>query len=352
MDKITLLKTGLDFMHYTGVARAFAAPCRGMGAIFMLHHIFPGAERPNIYGPNAALEISPDFLSDVIKFVRQRGYDLLSLDDAVERLKTGATHKRPFAVFTIDDGYLDNLEHALPVFQAHECPFTIFISSGIIEGTCEIWWRGLEAVIANSQHITMTEGPLQFDLATQTDQEKSDAFEELYWPVRTLPEHEQRTWIKGFCEQYGVNIHALCSAQAMTWDQVRKIAADPLCTLGAHTVNHYAVSRLEPQEVIEEAVKSADRVEEEIGKRPDLFAYPYGDETSAGPRDFELIREAGFKAAVTTRKGMIFPQHKDHLTALPRTSLNGHFQQLRYVDVFMSGTAFALWNGFNRVKTA
>jgi hypothetical protein len=33
-------------------------------------------------------------------------------------------------------------------------------------------------------------------------------------------------------------------------------------------------------------------------------------------------------------------------------SLNGGFQKIRYVDVLMSGTAFALWNGFKRVNAA
>jgi len=101
-----------------------------------------------------------------------------------------------------------------------------------------------------------------------------------------------------------------------------------------------------------EADQSRRRIEEELGHAPSVFAYPYGDTTSAGPRDFDLMREAGFAAAVTTRKGLIFPAHKDHLTALPRLSLNGSYQKLRYIDVLLSGAAFALSNGFRRVRAA
>ncbi len=352
MNKSALLKTSLDLLFYTGVSRALAGPCRGIGAIFMLHHVRPGGGLSNGFAPNAGLEVTPEFLDDVIQHAKDNGYQLISLNEAVTLLCEGDTSGRPFAVFTMDDGYRDNLEHAWPVFKKHDCPFTIFISPAITDGTCELWWRGLEAVIAGTPHLSLDVAPLQMELETLSDSQKSAAFDKLYWPVRQLPEQQQRAWIRTVCWSHGVNIDALCRAQAMTWDEVREIAADPLCSIGAHTVNHYAVARLSAEEVIEEAVSSRDRIEQEVGVRVNLFAYPYGDEVAAGPRDFELIRKAGFDAAVTTRKGMIFADHKNHLTALPRVSLNGGYQKLRYVDVLMSGTAFALWNGFRRVNAA
>jgi hypothetical protein len=57
----------------------------------------------------------------------------------------------------------------------------------------------------------------------------------------------------------------------------------------------------------------------------------------------------GFDTAVTTRPGMLFPEHADHLTALPRLSLNGNFQTGRALSVLTSGAATALWNGFRRI---
>jgi peptidoglycan/xylan/chitin deacetylase (PgdA/CDA1 family) len=352
MAKTAILRTSLDLLFYSGASQALRGVCGGMGAIFMLHHIRPGGGLQVGFAPNSGLEITPEFLDLVITYAKTQGYELLSLAEAVRRLEAGTSSDSPFAVFTIDDGYRDNLIHAWPVFRRHQCPFTIFVAPAITDGLCELWWRGLEAVIAGEARVRAQIGDEAIDLETVTDAQKQAAFERLYWPVRSMEQHEQRAWIRDFCLQRGVNLYAICRAQAMTWAELGKIAADPLCTIGAHTINHYAVAGLSPEDVRSEVTASRDRIRQQLGGLPKFFAYPYGDESSAGPRDFEIVREAGFTAAVTTRKGLIFPAHKEHLMSLPRVSLNGAFQKLRYIDVLMSGTAFMLWNGLKRVNAA
>jgi hypothetical protein len=49
---------------------------------------------------------------------------------------------------------------------------------------------------------------------------------------------------------------------------------------------------------------------------------------------------------------MIFAENAAHLTALPRISLNGNFQDTRFLSVLTSGAATAMWNGFRRVDAA
>ncbi len=318
----------------------------------MLHHVRPGGGLQKGFAPNAGLEVTPGFLDDVINLVAARGFDLVSLDEAVARTIGENPGGRPFAAFTLDDGYRDNLIHARPVFRKHNCPFTIFVTPGIADGSCELWWRGLEAVIAGASVIDALIDGQRFHLAAVTDAQKQQAWQRLYWPVRRLDQLFQRRWIRSFCKQHGVNLDAICRAEAMDWDDLRLMAADPLCTIGAHTMRHYAVSQLPEADALAEMTLSADRIAEELGKRPLYFAYPYGDADSVATRDFRLAAEAGFKAAVTTRKGLIFAGHKHHLTALPRVSLAGQYQKLRYVEVLLSGAAFALFNGFKRLNVA
>ena len=135
----------------------------------------------------------------------------------------------------------------------------------------------------------------------------------------------------------------------MSWDMIAELASSGLATIGAHTVNHFALSKLQPEDVRNETERSREIIAQRTGKSPRHFAYPYGDAGSAGRREFDIIGDLGFATATTTRKGLLFPEHAHHLHALPRVSLNGEYQHRRYVELFLSGAPFALWQGFHRL---
>jgi peptidoglycan/xylan/chitin deacetylase (PgdA/CDA1 family) len=352
MVKAELFRRSLDAMFYTGASRALAPLVRGIGAILTLHHVRPGGGLQPGFAPNRGLEITPDYLDAMIAHIRARGYEILPLEEAAARLRNRQRSRKPFIVLTLDDAYRDIFVHAWPIFRRQACPFTLFVSPAIAEGTCELWWTALEAVIAGSSHLTVSFPDKTIQCTTITDAQKQSAWRKLYWPFRSLDETVQRRLIRELCHEHGIDLGAICRASAMGWGELRTIAKDPLCTIGAHGVHHYALAKLSTDEAVREVVASLDAIENELGKRPRLFSYPYGDRRSAGPRDFEIVRAAGIQAAVTSRRGLIFPAHASNLTALPRVSVSGQFQQLRYLEVLLSGTAYAVWNGFRRIQAA
>jgi peptidoglycan/xylan/chitin deacetylase (PgdA/CDA1 family) len=150
--------------------------------------------------------------------------------------------------------------------------------------------------------------------------------------------------------RHRVDMAAFCADLCMDWKELAALAADPLATIGAHTVNHPILTKLDDASVRAELDNSRSVIEAALGARPQHLAYPVGDHSSAGPREFKIAAELGFKTAVTTRPGVVFRRHAQHLTALPRISLNGNFQSPRYAKVLISGAATALWNGFRPVN--
>jgi peptidoglycan/xylan/chitin deacetylase (PgdA/CDA1 family) len=117
-------------------------------------------------------------------------------------------------------------------------------------------------------------------------------------------------------------------------------------------VTHCTLAKANRADAEREMAGSRARIQDALQKRVWHFAYPYGDKRSATAREFSLAHELGFKTAVTTRPGMLFAENARHPTALPRVSLNGHFQEKRFLSVLTSGAATAIWKGFRRIDAA
>jgi peptidoglycan/xylan/chitin deacetylase (PgdA/CDA1 family) len=336
-----LLKVALNALHFTGADRLMAPFTSGVGVIFMLHRVCP--QRPEGFGPNRILEVTPEFLDETIALVVESGFDVISLDEVHARVSEG-DFDRPFASFTFDDGYRDNRDHAYPIFRRHGLPFAIYVPADFADGTGDLWWLKLEMAIAAASMIDIRIDGIATRFEATTVSQKDAAFDRIYWWLRSLPELEARQIVEDLCRLNGVDASGLCRELIMNWDEIRDLASDPLVTIGAHTRRHLALAKLTRPEARLEMVESIARLEHELSRPIRHFSFPYGDETSAGPREFELARELGLDTAVTTQKNLIHTKHTGALTGLPRVSLNGDYQSTRFVKVLLTGAPFAFWN--------
>lgn len=348
--KEAILRTGFEALYFSGSHLWLRPFVGGIGAILTLHHVRP--PRHEAFQPNRLLEVTPAFLEAVILRMRRAGIDLVSLDEMHRRLTTGE-HRRRFACLTFDDGYRDNLVHAYPILRKHAVPFALYIATSFPDRLGELWWLALEAVIACNDRIGLVIDDEDRNFDCRTAEEKREVYEAIYWWLRRLPsEDDLRHAVRDLATRYQVDIAAFCRDLCMTWSEIEELARDPLVTVAAHTVNHVRLSKVPEKTARAEMRMSAAVIECALGKKPVHLSYPVGDATSAGPREFAIARELGFKTAVTTRPGVLFPDHREHLTALPRISLNGEYQQLRYVEVLLSGAPTAILNKFRRVDAA
>ena len=347
--KSEVLKSGLRALYYSGAHHVLAPFSQGIGLIFMLHQV--SNERPSPFAANRGLMVTPEFLDLVLGEVKRAGIDIVSLDEAYERIRARGSDNR-FACFTLDDGYRDNLLQAHPVFTKHRAPFAIYVPSDYPDGRGDLWWFAVEKVVLSRDEVSIDARGGVERIAAKTDAEKQHAFKRIYAHLRNMDEDSARRTVSCMCAANGIDAKQLCTELVMTWDEIRELNADPLVTIGAHTKAHFALARLSEKRAREEMKRGADRLTEELGGWPAHLSYPYGDANSAGPREFRIAAELGFKTAVTTRKGVIFPEHAEHLTALPRVSLNGEYQSKAFTRLFMSGAPFALWNGFRKVDAA
>lgn len=343
-----IIRTGFELLYFTGTHALLRPYVAGIGLILALHHVRP--PRRDTFQPNRFLEITPTFLEAAIETIRDSGVEFVSLDEMHRRLTSGDFRCR-FACITLDDGYRDTLRFAYPILKRYRIPFAVYVPTTFPDRLGELWWLVLEAVIARQERVglVINNEDRRFDCRRAED--KRDLFDAIYSWLKRLPtETALREAIRDLASRYGVDIGAICDDECMTWPEIAELAADPLVTIGAHSVTHSRLSKISEEAARSEMRASAAVLEAALGQRPRHFSYPIGDASSAGPREFALARELGFVTAVTTRAGVLFPNHRDHLSALPRISLDGEFQRRRYLQVLMSGAATALSNGFRKVN--
>ena len=348
--RTTVIRAGLEALYFSGAHYLLRPIFAGVGAIFMLHHVRPRREAE--FQPNYHLEVEPEFLRAMLSHLRARGIDIVTMDEVHQRLAE-RNFSRRFACFTLDDGYRDNRDHALPVLREFDAPCTVYAVSDFAEGTGRLWWVALERAIARANAIEVEIGGAAAHFDTATPAAKQFAFDRLHDWLRSLPgEHDVQREISALCARHGVDESAICRELCMSWDELKLFADDPLVTIGAHTVTHCNLAKQSEENALHELSTGRRRLEEALGRPVLHLAYPYGDRIAAGPREFALAKAAGFKTAVTTRPGMIFPESADYLTALQRVSLNGNYQDERILPVLTSGAATAVWNGFRRIDAA
>lgn len=343
---LVLYKAALNVLYYSGLYKLLSPATRGEGIIFTLHQI--NNDPVEDFSPNSILRVTPEFLESTIQTVKAEGYDIISLDELHERLKTGNKSNKPYAVFTADDGYKDNRDLALPILKKHNVPLAIYIVSDYSNHQGELWWFALEDIIKKSSAIQNPYNKGEVLEAVTTEQ-KFRAFDTIYWPMRRSNQHEQRATIREMAKAHDYDIDALSKNLVMNWEELRELNKEPLITLAAHTKSHFAIARLSEEEAGEQIQTGMDIMEKELGEKATHFSFPYGSNCAANKRDFELVKKFGFKTAVTTRKAVLYKEHKDHMMALPRVSLNGEYQHQRYIKTFLSGLPFRLKNKWQKL---
>lgn len=96
----------------------------------------------------------------------------------------------------------------------------------------------------------------------------------------------------------------------MTTDEVVDIKKSGLVEIGAHTVHHPALGKMDSEAAFREIEGSKKMLESLVGGEVVSFAYPYGSYNDESPK---LAEQAGFTTAVTTKKGLEVNQKNRYL---------------------------------------
>ncbi len=335
--KYQMIKAGLEVASLPPVRSAFPS-LAGRGVIFTLHHVRPQGH-VSALTPNMHLSVTPQFLEQAIEAVLECCLVPVHLHD-LPALLADPSDKRSFCAFTLDDGYRNNAEHAAPIFRKYGVPYTIFITPGFVERTRSMWWETAAALVQKVSSFDFDFGAGMEQVSSASPSQKAEAFRRLDSFVQTVAEDDAVQRIDLAAREHGIDPIAIVDELVMDVAELRVLSDDPLAHLGAHTMTHVNMRRIDAARLAYEIAESKRQVEACVGKPPRSFSYPYGWTTAVGEREADAVSDAGFSVAVTTQAGVLVSESIEKATLLPRVSLNGRFQKKRFVKALVSGLPF------------
>lgn len=282
------------------------------GVVYMLHRV--DELDPTSLKTNEELKVSPSFLDSVIKEYKRKGFDFLSLDELYEVMKSGVKPRRPFVVFTLDDGYKDNYTKAYPVFKANNVPFCIYVTTNFPDKKAFLWWYALEDYLQERTETTLSDGSFY---SLKNEVEKDLAFCVIREKILLLPKQGFESAFKDLLKGFEKDSSSYANQYAMNWEQIIELSQDPLCTLGAHTVHHFGFTQLNEDEIKFEIEEGVRILSEKIGKKITHFSYPHG---LAYERERAITEPYAFKTITSCLSEVVRGQ--DTLNFIPRVILN------------------------------
>jgi peptidoglycan/xylan/chitin deacetylase (PgdA/CDA1 family) len=226
-------------------------------------------------------------------------FNVLPLDQAVQRLQAGTLPARA-ACITFDDGYADNHHVARPILQRHGLTATFFIATGFLDGG-RMWNDTIIETVRACQAAVLDVSALglgSHSLGTVAAQQAAIAALIGHIKYRPVAERINLT------EDIGRLANVQLPQNLMMTSAEVKAMRQAGMQIGAHTVSHPILARLTDDQARQEIGDSKRFLEQLLGERISVFAYPNGKPgEDYSPQSVEVVRSLGFDAAVSTQWG-------------------------------------------------
>lgn len=224
--------------------------------------------------------------------------------DAFEKRDQRILPKRAVLV-TFDDAYYDFEQYAWPLLKHYRIPVTLFVPTAFPDHPERLFWwdRLFHAIHTTTKSEIST--PIG-NLAISTELERKQTNTRLKNHIKSLPNAAAIAFVEDLESQLNVSPHTNC---VLGWDALRKLANEGV-TLAPHTQTHPIMNHIPPSAMQNEALGSLHDLQREIGLTPPVFAYPSG---FYNPEVVEALKNAGFKLAFTTERGINNLSQVDHL---------------------------------------
>lgn len=275
-----------------------------VGYVWMFHRVAP---KDGALPAIDELRVSPEYFKQFLIDKKELG-EFINLQQFVDIQNGKLKFSKPFHLITFDDGYEDNYTYAYPVLKELGIPFVIYVSVDLINDYQPIWNYPLiiERIVRKNDELKLSNG---MHIVCRTIDEKNRAFMELKSWLFSLPYETLHGEFERVLKDYLTD--EVFPSNTLTWEQLKEIAKDPLCTIGSHTMSHCRLVMKDNDSLMHELHDSKRILSEKLGVEIEHLSYPYGWITDVSDEAIEVAKRVGYKTGLRSFGGPVRRKDKD-----------------------------------------
>ncbi len=244
--------------------------------------------------------------------------------DAPERLDRGRLN----VMLTFDDGYLNNLELALPLLEAHRAPALFFVSTRPMLDQQPFW---PDLVLTPVQALRLTRldltafGFADYRFRPADDGRRWEDLQRLLVDLKRVGNTDHPRVAAALAHITGTHgdtaAEHLQRFRPLTADEVGTMSRSPWVRIGSHSHDHVLLTHIDDPALTMNLAESRRILGGITGSPPTDLAYPNG---SWDRRVVMAARKAGYTRAWASHPGLFTPSAPK--MALPRLEVGGYDQ--------------------------
>jgi peptidoglycan/xylan/chitin deacetylase (PgdA/CDA1 family) len=306
------IKSGLATFLYSSriIASKLRSSAKSGFALLMYHRIIPKGKFDG--QAQAGMYVTPETFAMHLSFLAKH-FKLIPLSDLIFFLKNprNAVSGKPMCALTFDDGWSDFYTYAYPIIKANQAPATVFLPTDFIGTKNWFWTDRLAHLLIQKDRLTLLRSrasshspshkPYHAGLLDKLQGSSESKIEEAIALLKAFRNEDIEEILDEYADRWKLDA-GLSGRAFLNWDEVAEMARSGLISFGSHTAGHRILTTLGDEEVMAELVKSKEQLIAMGVVHPFRisFSYPNG---CYSPKIVEMVREAGYAAAVITQRG-------------------------------------------------
>ncbi len=284
-------------------------PCNGSALIILAYHRVLPKSDPRYDFEQPMMVVTPETLDTNLHWVAEH-FNFISLNQWLTLCNRGRAPKGKYCAITFDDGWIDNIEYALPILKKHDAPATIFCVASMINNKPNYWpgrvtallnkvlsMPHAESIFENSAFVWLKKSCINspnINWLKLSTQDHSNIIENL----KIYKDMEINSFIDNTKSELGLGYED--ERQVLSKDELKSMLATGMIEIGSHTVNHIRFDAETDATILNyEIIESKKQLAQILDVEVNTFCYPNGYHSDRSAN----IAKQNYTGACTLERG-------------------------------------------------